>query len=485
MSLDHIFRAYDIRGKTGEELTPDVMERIGYAFGANLVSRKAERAILGHDVRTSSPELADAFKQGARKAGVDILDAGLVPYGPVLFKGWQDGMPSAFVTASHLSREWNGVKFAHATGIGYSEEENKNIRDRFYNDGSTTDRIGEERAVGIVEPYKEYLCRQVDVDDVEVLMDCGNGSACIVAPVLFNEAGISAEVINGWPDGTFPQRSSDVTEESLSELSIRMQNGEFDVGIAYDGDADRVAAVDDTGRVLSSEQLAGVLLHQIAEEQDGPVVANVECSRLIEHVADQYGKKVIRVRVGHTYLFKAMNEHDACLGVEKSGHMGVPHILPLDDGIATSLYLSEVVSKLDRPLSLVVDDLPDYYRSRMSYRVPEAEKFQVMQALKDTITRRFDNTNTLDGVRVNKEEGWALIRASNTSPKIRLTIEAKTAESFDDMNRRFSGIIREVFDEFGTAVKEAAEQDMQEEQESPETDGAMEQDGGGTDPGNE
>lgn len=334
------------------------------------------------------------------------------------------------------------------------------IRDRFYKGGDVSDRIGEERAVDVIEPYKNHLYANIDIDtsNVEVMMDCGNGSACIVAPVLFNEMGVDAEVINGWPDGTFPRRKSDVTEESLSELSVRVRDSGSDVGIAYDGDADRVAAVDDQGRFLSSEQLASVLLHHIAEEgHDGPVVANVECSRMIEHVAEQYDKEVVRVRVGHTYLFKAMQEHEACLGVEKSGHMGVPHILPLDDGIATSLYLAEVVSKMDEPLSMLVDDLPDYYRGRMSYNVPEDQKFEVMQAITETVSHQFTDTNTLDGVRVEADEGWVLIRASNTSPKIRMTVEATTAEAFDDLDRRFSNIIDSIFDQFGADVAEKQE----------------------------
>lgn len=449
MSLEHIFRAYDIRGKVGDELNPETMERIGFAFGANLVPRKVEnKAIVGRDVRMSSPELSEAFREGARKAGMDILNAGLTPYGPLLFKGWQENLHTAFITASHLPTDWNGVKFAHGNGIGYSAEENHDVRDHFFSRHRQARNNGKENGVRVLDPYRAYVRSKVDVKDVNVLMDCGNGSACVVAPDLFKDAGISTDVINGKPDGTFPNRESDVTEDTLSMLRARVRDGGHDLGVAYDGDADRVAVVDDSGRLLSSEQLASVLLQAIAPAHDGPVVANVECSRMLEHVARQYNKNVVRVRVGHTYLFKEMRRHDACLGVEKSGHMGVPHILPLDDGIATSLYAAEVVSKLERPLSTVVDDLPDYFKGRVTYRVPDDEKFEIVAVLQDELPQRYRNTNTMDGIRVDLDKGWVLIRASNTSPKIRLTIEAETAEAFDELNREFIDVVEEVFERF-------------------------------------
>jgi phosphomannomutase len=462
MALDDIFRAYDIRGDTADELTPEVMETIGRAYASNLDS---DTTFVGHDVRTTSPKLAQAFIRGVTSAGVAVIDAGFAPYGPVLYAGWKEVLPSAFVTASHLPKEWNGVKFAHGNGIGYTEDENMAVRDTFF-DQRFQQGSAEVHEVDVLEPYKEHLQTTVDIGDVDVLMDCGNGSASVVAPDLFRDCGVALDTMNAEPDGAFPNRESDVTEDALEALRSRMKSGEYDVGIAYDGDADRVAAVDGKGRVITAEQIAAIMLPYIVEADDGPVIANVECSQMLEHVANQYNRQVHRVRVGHTYLFRAMQEHNACLGVEKSGHMGVPDVLPLDDGIATSLYLADVVSRIERPLSALVDDLPDYYRGRFTYNVPDSEKFAIVDIARKWLTEEFPNTNTIDGVRVDLEDGWILIRASNTSPKIRLTVEADSGDRFEKLNRQFTEILQDAIDEREAIVAEQMEEAEEEMEES-------------------
>lgn len=468
MALEDIFRAYDIRGKTDTELTPDVMADIGRAFAHG---SHENTIVLGHDVRVSSPKLAEAFAHGVREAGVNVVDAGFAPYGAVLFHAWQQVLESAFVTASHLPKEWNGVKFAHGNGIGYTEEENMHVEDEFFAGPPASRTHGDYTEVDVLDQYKQYLRQKVDIKNISVLMDCGNGSSCVVAPDLFRETGINTDVMNGEPDGTFPNRESDVTKDSLKELRERVDAGDYHMGVAYDGDGDRVAVVDDTGRLLSSEQLAAAMLQQLLEEREGPVVANVECSRLLEHVAQQYDRDVVRVRVGHTYLFKAMKEHDAVLGVEKSGHMGVPHVLPLDDGIAASLYAAEVVSKLDRPLSAVVNEFPNYYRARIPFNVQEAFKFDVIHYLQDELSQEFANTNTMDGIRIDFEDGWVLIRASNTSPKIRLTVESRDSDRFQKLQNTFNDKLREAILEY----EQAHEREMGEDADAESEDWDIEE----------
>lgn len=437
MSVEEIFRAYDVRGRVPGDLDADVMRRIGRAFGSDLLERGADAVVVGRDMRPSSEDLLDALADGIAAAGVDVQDAGFVPYGPVLFAGWDRGLPSAYITASHLAAGWNGVKFADGDGGGYLEEENMAVRDRFLAEEFAEDG-GTRAEVDVLDAYRGHLLDRVDLDPVDVLLDPGNGSAGVAAPDLFWDAGATLEVMNGDPDGTFPNRPSDVTAETLEDLRAAMRDGEHDVGLAYDGDADRVAVVDDRGRLLSAEQVAYVLLDVLFEEETGPVVANVECSRMLEEVAERHGRDVVRVRVGHSYLFQGMQEHDAVLGVEKSRHMAVRKILPLDDGIAASLAVAEVVSRLDRPLSAVVDDIPDYHRDRISFEVPDAVKFDVVERLQDALEEEYEETNTLDGIRVETEQGWILIRASNTSPKVRLTVEAETQEAFEELEREFS-----------------------------------------------
>lgn len=453
MALEDIFRAYDIRGRTDDELTEDVMEDIGKAFATEL---DRDTVVIGHDVRDTSKDLADAFTMGVISTGTDVHWTGMVPYGTVLFAGWKHALPSAYITASHLAPEWNGVKFAHGNGIGYTEEENMAVRDRFFDgrfDSGSSGTVTE-----LPQPLSEYgghLLTQIDMRDIDVLMDCGNGASGVIAPDLFDSAGADTTVMFEEPDGSFPNRESDVSKSSLGTLQDRMAEEDHDVGIAYDGDADRVAVVDDHGKVLDAEQVAAVLLDHVCEIDGGPVVANVECSRLLEHVADQHDREVKRVRVGHTYLFQAIQKHDACLGVEKSRHMGIPHVLPLDDGIAASLYVASVVSQLDQPLSDVVADLPMYSRSRSSFTVADQDKFEVVRRLQDRWVQEYDNVNMTDGARVDLDEGWVLVRASNTSPKVRVTIESESSDAFRRFQHQFRDTVRNVIHEVEDERNEA------------------------------
>ncbi len=445
MALEDIFRAYDIRGRVPDDLDPDVMERIGRAYGTDLQDRGHGTVVVGHDVRLSSPDLTDALVDGITSTGVDVHDAGHVPYGPILYAGWSDGMPGAYVTASHLTKEWNGVKFSDDHGCGYPQELNEAVHDRF-DDGTFLSGDGDVSDTDVLAGYSDHLLDRVDLAGVDVLMDCGNGSAGVAAPDLFWGAGAQLEVVNGDPDGTFPNRHSDPDAESLRTMRTLMRDDGHDIGIAYDGDADRVAVVDGTGRLLDAEQVAAVVLPHILAAHDGPVVANVECSRLLEDVAHEYGREVVRVRVGHSYLFDAVHEHGAVMGVEKSRHMGFSHVLPVNDGIAASMVIASIVGGMDRELADAVDDLPSYVRDREAFEVPDSAKFDVIADMQDALSREYDDTNTLDGIRVDLDEGWILVRASNTSPKIRLTVEAETQDAFDRLHDEFSAMLRDAID---------------------------------------
>ncbi|MFB6167164.1 MAG: hypothetical protein ABEJ62_02790 [Candidatus Nanohaloarchaea archaeon] len=443
MGLEDIFRAYDVRSDT-ETLTPEVMERTGKAFGSKVREEGVEEVLVGRDVRESSPALLESLIDGVTSTGVNVLNAGMVPAGVVLYGSWERDVPSAYVTASHLPRGNNGVKFTRAGGTGYVEEENMDVRDRFLDEDFLHGEGGREE-VDILGGYREHLLESVNLGEVKVLMDPGNGAASAAAPDLFWQAGAELEVVNGDPDGTFPHRESDVDDESLAETITRVREGDYDLGVAYDGDADRVAVMDDEGRLLSAEETAAVLLDEI--HGDGPVVANVECSRLVEEAAGEHGAEVVRSRVGHSYMVQAVKENDARLGVEASRHIAVPGLFPADDGVAVSLLVAAAVSHMGGGLSDRVEDMPEYPGERVSFDADPGIKFQVVEELEEELSEEYGDTDALDGIRVNLEEGWALVRASNTSPLVRLTVEAEDRESFEEMKEEFSRRIERKIDE--------------------------------------
>ncbi|MDY6769705.1 MAG: phosphomannomutase/phosphoglucomutase [Candidatus Nanohaloarchaea archaeon] len=444
MGLEDIFRAYDVRGSVPDQLDEDVMRRIGAGLAAQLQDAGEDTAVVGRDIRDSSPRLAAALIDGLTAADVDVVDAGLAPYGAVLFHARSSDASSAYVTASHLEKGFNGVKFAHRDGTGYVAEENDAVRQQVP-DTVAAGGAGTVREVDVLPAYRDHLLPLVDLDGLDVVVDAGNGAASVAAADLFWKAGAATECLNCDPDGSFPNRPSDVAPENLAELRDLVADGR-DMGVAYDGDADRLAVVDDTGRVLSAEEAAAVVLQHILPQEEGPVVANVECSRLVEDVAAGYGRDVVRTRVGHSYLFREVVERGACLGVEKSRHMAVTRFFPLDDGVAASLAVADAVQALDTPLSDAVDDLPTYERDRIAFDAAHDIKFDVVDRLQQELSQEYGDTDTTDGIRVDQEEGWILIRASNTSPVIRLTVEAETEEDFERLKEEFAGRLQDAID---------------------------------------
>ena len=448
--MTHIFRSYDIRGIYGSDLTDDIMRRIGMSFAA--FSKKD--VVLSRDSRLSSPALSSAFASGASSAGTRVIDAGISPMGAGMFHAWKSGTEFAYITGSHLPKEWGGVKFFHANGIGFKESENAAIRDIFLNN-SVAEKNGsvENAGDGVVDSYVNYLNDRIKSSRrLSIVVDNGNGVSSIVSRKLFSRAGHELDVIFEEPDGNFPNRLPDPIDRELGKLKKIVSN--YDIGIAYDGDSDRMAVVDEKGHLLSAEQTSYIILSKLMGNVDGPIVANVECTRLIDDIAGRFSRKVIRAPVGHTFLMQYVNDNSACYGVEPTGHYCIPSIVPFDDAVTISLYMVSAVSEAEETLSEMVKEMPAHGFERLSFECPDSIKFDVMAALKEKIMKRFGNAITIDGVRVDMENGWSLLRVSNTSPYIRLTIEGSTRKDSMEIRKEFVGIMKEEFDSRGLEMKE-------------------------------
>ncbi len=446
----HIFRSYDIRGIYGKELTDEVMRRIGMSFAAF----SGKDVLLSRDSRLSSPALSSAFAVGASSAGARVLDAGILPMGAGMFHAWKSGTEFAYITGSHLPKEWGGVKFFHANGIGFKESENAKIRDIFLkNDVPEKKGSVESAEAGSVDSYVKYLNDRIKSSrKLNVAIDNGNGVSSIVAKKLFSGAGHEVDVIFETPDGNFPNRLPDPIDNEIGKLKEIVSN--YDVGIAYDGDSDRMAVVDEKGSLLSAEQTSYIILSKLMDKEDGPIVANVECTRLIDDIAGRFSRKVIRAPVGHTFLMQYVNDNAACYGVEPTGHYCIPSIVPFDDAVTISLYLVSALSEREETLSEIVKEMPAHEFERISFECPDGVKFDVMNALKEKIMKRFGNVITIDGVRTEMENGWSLLRVSNTSPYIRLTVEGNTRKDRMEIRKEFVGIMKEEFDAKGLEMKE-------------------------------
>ena len=441
-----IFRSYDIRGIVGKDLDEKIMQKIGLALG-NYVH---DDVVLAYDVRTHSPMLKEAFAHGFLSSGFSVEDCGLLTLGSGMYHAWRANKTFAYITASHLTKEWNGVKFFHGNGIGFLEHENFRVRDIFTGEikPSGLGKQSEKSNFSIIDEYRKYLLSKVSMKRrLDVVLDCGNGCAGLLAPMLFQEAGFRVEAIYPELDGNFPNRLPDPIERELGELKSRVRGK--DLGIGYDGDADRTALIDDKGDFMTPEETSYVILSELLKTEKGPVIVNVECTRAVDVIADKFGCSVIRVPVGHTFLMDGVNRNHASYGVESAGHYCIPKFVPFDDAVVVGLYVSEVLAKREQPLSELRKDVPKTHFERLNFFCPDDAKFSVLDSLKEVLKKSYDDVNTMDGVRVDLRNGWALIRVSNTAPLIRLTVEGDTESDKRELQKAFIEFLEDQLNERG------------------------------------
>jgi phosphomannomutase len=426
-----IFRAYDIRGVYGKDLTKEVMKKIGMAVGTYIPGDFT----VGRDFREHSDELEDAFVSGVVSTGSNARLVGPCPASVCVFSNWKlKNDVAAYVTASHLPAEWNGIKFFHQDGVGFFEEENKKL-EVLHKSGPFRKGEGSvEKAEGVEQEYIGFIKERIAPKRLKVVADFGNGAACLVVPKILREFNnVEAKYLYDWPDATFPNRDPEPKAETVTELCERVVEEEADLGVAFDADGDRALFVDDLGEVMMAEQSAVLFMRDLMGVRLGPVVANIECSSLIDEEVGKFGQRVFRIPVGHTFLVQQTKERNAVLGVEKSGHICVPKFYWFDDAVINSVYMMEIVSKLGRKVSEVVAEMPKDYFFRTEIKSTDERKFGVVERIKKQAEAKYDRITAIDGVRIDFPDSWALIRASNTSPLLRLTVEAKNEERLGEL----------------------------------------------------
>ncbi|MFB0560939.1 MAG: phosphoglucosamine mutase [Candidatus Lokiarchaeia archaeon] len=435
---EHIFRAYDIRAVFNEEIDAESVVRIGLAFGTYLGGQGL--VFTGRDMRTSSKIVENAVASGICSTGCDVTSLGLLPIPLLNFYCWRH-KPKAglMVTASHNPPEFTGLRFRHSDGTGFSKE-NKIIKKNYFEGDflkKQWNELGEFTSINsqvVISEYFRYLLGKISLDrELRVVLDPGNGTASIVAPQLFRKAGCKVNTINSQINGTFPGRDPYPREGTLDDLQKITEDSGADMGVAYDGDADRAVFVDDKGRIIRPE-VAGVLfIRDVLSKKLGKIVANVSSSLIVQEQVEALGGEVIYERVGDVFMTEAIKKHNAVFGVEPSGHFYSNLFYPFDDGIQSSLLLAEIISKQNKPLSELVDEIPQYPMIEETIKCPDEKKFQVIERTKEKLEKRGYKLNLMDGVRIDQQEGWALVRPSNTQPLIRVTVEAKAESKLKEL----------------------------------------------------
>ena len=434
-----IFRAYDVRGKVGIDLTPETFELVGRAYGTLVRAKGGRTVALGMDNRTSSPPLKEGFGRGVLSTGVDVVDIG-VNHTPLLYFAvahWQlDG--GATVTGSHNPVSDNGVKMVHAGAAPLGEDEIQGLL--------ATIRAGDfAQGAGAWtrwDPRDDYLGAMTAsvtlARPLKVVVDAGNGIAGSFAPALLRRLGCEVIELYCESDGTFPNHLPDPEmEENVRDLIARVLEGSADIGIAYDGDADRMGVVDERGRRHEADLVLALLARDLLTRHPGAqIVFDVKSSQVVVDDIRAHGGQPVMWKTGHSHLKRKMREDGILLGGEVSGHMFFAEKwYGVDDGILASCKFLELCAKSPEPVSRHFDTLPHLYNTpELKAPCPDDKKFDVVQELAREFKGRHETVD-LDGARILFPEGWGLVRASNTNPYLTLRFEARTREALEEMKR--------------------------------------------------
>ena len=431
----YIFREYDIRGKVIDDFPPEIVVQLGKGFGTFVKRNDFHEIALSGDIRLTTPQLMDDFKKGVLSTGVDVINLGILPTPANYYSMFKLEVGGAVqITGSHNPPEFNGFKMSLDRKAVYG----KSIQVlRQYIDSNDFD-IGEGNEIkyDIKSDYKSMIIEKINIErPMKVVMDCGNAAGAINAPDIFKSLNLELKELYCDPDGTFPNHHPDPTvEENLKDLIGIMKLGNHDIGIAFDGDADRIGVVDETGDIIWADQLMALFLPEVIQNGD-TILFDVKCSQALEDMIIKFGGKPVMWKTGHSLIKQKMNELGCKLGGEMSGHIFfADDYYGYDDAIYVAARIVQTLSRTDKKLSELKEELPKYYSTpemRLACESDE-EKFRIANEAINFFQDNYDCI-TIDGVRIKFGDGWGLVRSSNTQPVIVCRFEANSLERMEEL----------------------------------------------------
>ena len=437
----HIFREYDIRGKVPDELEQESVYLLGRSLGTYFQERGANSIALGRDCRLSSPGLSETLKKGLINTGMTVVDVGMVPT-PLLYFSLHhltvDG--GVQITGSHNPPEYNGFKVCLGKNTIYGEEIQK-IR-AIGESGIFAEGRGETETAEIITPYLKDVLEGIRTGPVmrKVVLDAGNGVGGLVAPQLYERMGIQVERLFCEPDGRFPNHHPDPTiPENLDHLFRKVAETGADVGISFDGDADRIGVVEGDGRIIWGDQLMILFSRDILKQVPGArIIGEVKCSQTLYDDIEKHGGIPIMWKAGHSLIKGKMKAEGALLAGEMSGHLFfADRYYGFDDAIYAGARLLEILTRDEQTLQDHLSDVPVLVSTpEIRLDCPDEKKFDVVARLAEGFKRDFDVVD-VDGARVLFEGGWGLVRASNTQPVLVLRFEAMDEKRLDEIRKIF------------------------------------------------
>lgn len=424
----YIFREYDIRGIVSEDFPDHVVKYLGQAFGTFVIRAGGKEVAISGDIRLTTPTLINQFKIGLLSTGVDVINLGIIPTPVNYFSMFNLGVyASVQITGSHNPPEFNGFKLSMDKKPVYGKDIQiirRLIKEKDFENGE-----GTEARYKLLDTYNAMILDKINIEKpIRLVMDCGNAAAALNAPKLFKSLGIQLKELFCEPDGTFPNHHPDPTvEKNLSALIAEVKSGDYDLGIAFDGDADRVGVVDERGDIINADQLMSIFLPDIIKKGDD-IIFDVKCSQALIDMIKRYGGNPIMWKTGHSLIKQKMSELQCKFGGEMSGHIFfADDYYGYDDALYVAARLVQLLSRTKKTLSELKSEIPTYYSSpeiRLEVKNDE-EKFLIIEKVVGYFKKNYDCI-AIDGVRINFKNGWALVRSSNTQPVIVCRFEAAT-----------------------------------------------------------
>lgn len=433
MGVMKLFGSSGIRGIINKDITPALAIKIGTAVGSI-----HKRVAIGWDPRISSELLTNAVISGLLSVGSNVFSVGMVATPTLAYAGRKFDC-GLMITASHNPPEYNGIKLWNPDGLAFNTEQMTEIEDTIlnkeveYSDWSAVGRC--HNYAGAIQEHKEFILKHIRNTNLKVVVDCGSGAASTITPYLLREMGCKVITINSQPDGYFPGRDPEPIEKNLDVLKKTVISCNANLGIAHDGDADRMMAVDENGKFASGDQLLTIFASEVAKKS---IVVPIDTSMIIDDVLPNI--KIIRTKVGDVFIGECIKKYNSEFGGEPSGTWIFPKITYCPDAIYAAAKIVEIIA--EKPLSEMVSELPTYPLIRTSIPYTGIKKEELVERLnKELASIKCLDSSTIDGIRLNFDDGWVLVRVSGTEPKVRITVEAREEKRMKELYGRIHSLV--------------------------------------------
>ena len=449
MTFPHsIFKAYDIRGIIDETLTLDITYKIGQAVGSEVIASGGDSIVIGRDGRLSGPAISEALANGLRASGVNVVDIGLAPSPVVYYSSYSKNIPSCIaITGSHNPPNYNGFKMV-VDGTTLSAEKIQTVKQRIV-DNDYSQGEGSYRQHDIIDDYVARIVADIKPRrQLKIVIDCGNGVAGATAPQVFNQLGCEVIELFSEVDGTFPNHHPDPSQlENLQDLIKSVADNNADLGLAFDGDGDRLGIVTPRGEVIWPDRQMILFARDVLDRNPGAeIIYDVKCSRNLPAEIERAGGKATMGRTGHSFIKAKLKETGAALAGEMSGHIFFKERwFGFDDGVYAGARLIELLAKQSLSPQAVFDTLPDSINTpELRVEFSEGEHYVFMEKLK--AIAKFDDAivSTIDGIRVDFIDGFGLVRPSNTTPILVLRFESDNESGLKRIQTAFADVMKQV-----------------------------------------